>query len=157
MIVWRLDRAVHNPLEGEGARRAGGRWNPKGIPLVYASTHLSLAVLEKLVHVDPDLLPDDLVAVEIDVPDSIVTQECAAHSLPSDWRSTPVSASTQAIGAAWAEDRTKPGVLFVPSVIIPRERNILLNPAHPDAGKWRVVRSEPFAFDRRLLGGRSAQ
>ena len=69
MRVWRIDRAGRNPLEGTGGLHAGGRWNARGRPIVYASAHLSLAILEKLVHVNPDRLPDNLVAFEIELPD----------------------------------------------------------------------------------------
>lgn len=59
MVGYRLvrrDRAS-DAFSGEGARRFGGRWNPKNIPAVYGSEHLSLAVLEFRVNqggYDPD-------------------------------------------------------------------------------------------------------
>jgi RES domain-containing protein len=154
VFVWRLGRVVHDPLSGDGARRVGGRWNPRGVPMVYSSAHLSLAALETLVHTDPELLPDDLVAVQIEVPASVLIEVWEAGTLPPNWRAVPPASSTQRLGAAWAEDRARAGVLSVPSAIIPGERNLLLNPAHPDAARWRVVSVEAFAFDARLLGPR---
>jgi RES domain-containing protein len=152
MRVWRLDRAGRNPLDGIGGLHAGGRWNPKGTPIVYTSAHLALAVLEKLVHVDPDLLPDNLVAFEIDVPDGHGRIEYLdPRQLPSDWREAPPPRSTQTIGAEWIRDRKRPGALAVPSVVVPREWNILLNPAHPHAAAWKVTAQEPFRFDSRLV------
>ena len=152
MRVWRLDRHGRNPLDGAGGLHVAGRWNLKGIPIVYASSHLSLAVLEKLVHVDPDLLPDDLVAVEIDIPERAGRiEQLDAARLPADWRAASAPRSTQEIGSAWAREPGRSGVLTVPSVVIPRERNVLLNPSHSAASEWTVTLREPFRFDARLL------
>lgn len=153
MIVWRVTRAVHAALNGEGARRAGGRWNPKGVAMVYTSAHLSLAVLELLLHVDPDTLPDDVIAAQIEIPERIRIEVLPEDTLPATWRTVPPTSATQRIGAAWIEARaTRAGVLSVPSGLITSERNFLLNPHHPDARGWRVIHSEPFAFDPRLVG-----
>ena len=152
MRVWRLDRAGRNPLDGTGGLHVAGRWNLKGTPIVYTSTHLSLAVLEKLVHVDPDLLPDNLVAIEIEVPEGPGRiEDLDAHLLPTDWRDAPAPRSTQQIGSEWARTAGRAGALTVPSVVVPRERNILLNPAHPAAAGWKVTVQEPFRFDTRLV------
>lgn len=151
MRVWRLGPARHPPLDGEGARRASGRWNPRGVPMVYTSAHLSLAVLEKLVHVDFDTFPADVVCYEIDVPDELPVRVVELAGLPGGWDSMPASAFTQELGAAWArEPADSPGILSVPSVVVPRERNFLLNPLHPDAKRWKVVNREPFRLDVRL-------
>ncbi|WP_187367146.1 RES domain-containing protein [Massilia mucilaginosa] len=34
-------------LGGGGAKLTGGRWNSKGMPVVYAATSISLATLER--------------------------------------------------------------------------------------------------------------
>jgi RES domain-containing protein len=151
MIVWRLARAVYPALDGEGARRHGGRWNEPGTPVVYTSEHLSLAVLESLVHADPDLLPDDLTAFQIEVPDEIAGPAFAAfeESPPPDtWVDPDVAVE---LGQAWVASGGP--VLVVPSVVVPRERNVLLNPRHDRAVEIRIVGDEPFAFDARLFGG----
>jgi len=77
MRVWRLAVGPHRALDGEGARIYGGRWNSPGVPVVYTATHLSLALLEQLVHVDPEDLPDAFRAFVIDLPDDIVTEVVA--------------------------------------------------------------------------------
>ena len=151
MVVWRLARAVYPALDGEGARRRGGRWNEPGTPVVYTSEHLSLAVLESLVHADPDLLPDDLTAFQIEIPDEIAEPALVAFEaggLPDGWEAPDVSAR---LGQEWAASGG--AVMVVPSVVVPQERNVLLNPRHARAPEIRVVRREPFAFDTRLLGG----
>ncbi|MGH7535750.1 MAG: RES family NAD+ phosphorylase, partial [Gemmatimonadales bacterium] len=88
MRVWRLARAVHRALDGKGARRAGGRWNSPGVPVVYTSGTLSLAVLELLVHTDRDLVPGDLRAFEIEV-GSVTPSILDVARLPADWRDIP--------------------------------------------------------------------
>jgi RES domain-containing protein len=116
--------------------------------MVYTSGSLSLAALETLVHADEDLLPSDLVYVEIDVPDNVKMERIAARSLPSDWRRMPAPPSLQAIGADWI-DRRVSAVLVVPSAVVPQENNYLLNPEHADAARFRVVGVERFLFDPR--------
>jgi RES domain-containing protein len=155
MRVWRLDRKDRNPLEGVGGLFSAGRWHPRGVRVVYTASSLSLAVLEKLVHVDPDLVPDRLAAFEIEIPDEAASRETIPlDRLPPDWRAEPPVHGTQELGRAWLRDLTRPAVLVVPSAIVPREVNYLLNPAHADAVRCSVVASEPFRFDRRLLGQR---
>jgi RES domain-containing protein len=146
MRVWRLATSLFPPLNGEGARLRGGRWNSPGTPVVYASAHLSLAILELLVHVDPADLPDNLVSYEIVVPDDAV-EELDENTLAPAWR-TDLHV-TRDVGDRWAR-ASGMLALGVPSVIVPGERNYLLNPAHPDAAQLRVVSSAPFAFDERL-------
>ena len=115
MRLWRLGPARHPPLDGEGARRASGRWNPRGVPMVYTSAHLSLAVLEKLVHVDFDTFPADVVSLEIEVPDDVAVRAIELASLPKGWDAMPAPVATQEIGAAWARDPAgNPGILSVP-------------------------------------------
>jgi RES domain-containing protein len=152
MRVWRIDRMGRNPLEGAGGMHVAGRWNARGRRIVYASAHLSLAILEKLVHVNPDQVPDNLAAIEIDLPDgNNLIDVLPPASLPRDWRDQPPSRSTQQLGEAWLADPARPPVLVVPSAVVPREVNYLLNPAHPGAGAWTVVHVEPFSFDPRLV------
>lgn len=151
MTVWRLARAVYPALDGEGARRRGGRWNEPGTPAVYTSEHLSLAVLESLVHADPDLLPDDLTAFQIEVPDDLAGPALAAFEadgVPEDWGDPDVSAR---LGREWAASGGP--VLVVPSAVVPQERNVLLNPHHARASEVRVAGREPFEFDARLFNG----
>jgi RES domain-containing protein len=149
MELWRLCRRRHAAFDGEGARLAGGRWNRKGDAVVYASESLSLAALELLVHCDPALLPADLVALRAEVPESVAIRRVHEKDLPRGWRAYPPPPNLAEIGAAWiaAGDTA---VLTVPSCLVPRERNALLNPAHGDFRRIRVGRSEPFSFDPRL-------
>ncbi len=150
MLVWRIAREEYKALDGEGARLNGGRWNSEGIPVVYASASLSLAGLEYLVHVDPEDVPGDLVAMKIEVPDDVALEQVEIDSLPKDWQVIAEHPACVAAGDAWAvHGRT--AVLSVPSAIIPEERNYLLNPRHAEATRFAIRLVRGFAFDRRLL------
>jgi len=150
MRLWRITGRGRTRLDGSGARRAGGRWNSKGVAVVYTSGTLALAVIERLVHLDPDLMPVGQVAIEIEVPDALV-ERFPPRRLPRNWRRVPAPASTQRLGDAWVAAR-RSAVLAVPSVVVPRELNYLINPLHRDAGRIKVVARGPFSFDPRLVG-----
>ena len=150
MIVWRLARLAHAKLDGEGARLAGGRWNTRGRAAVYTSSRLSLAALELLVHTDVPLVPPDLAAFEIEIPDGLDIESVDTADLPKDWR-LPGHPSCRAIGDTWlAEERTP--VLRVPSAVVPEEWNYIINPGHRAAKSIQIASRRRFAFDSRLLG-----
>ena len=149
MRVYRICKKAHAAFDGEGARLHGGRWNRRGTAVIYASESLSLAALELLVHAEPSLLPADLVSVIADVPESVSIESVAARELPRDWRRYPAPEALADRGTEWAKSG-RTAVLAVPSALIPRERNFLLNPAHPDFRKIRPQTPEPFALDARL-------
>jgi RES domain-containing protein len=131
------------PDSGAGAALYGGRWNPPGVEMIYASATISLAVLEIIVHYS--VLPRDFVATPIDIPDDI---EWRMFTDPGWTLDTPLHI-TQADGGTWINDRLSV-VTSVPSFVVSSERNYLLNPDHPDFAKVRFGPSEPFRFDPRL-------
>lgn len=137
-------------LDGEGARLAGGRWNAPGLPVAYCASSLSLAILELLVHVDPGSFPEDLVAIRVEIPDDLALRRVLPAELPGDWRREPGRGQLRALGTAWLRAQ-KEAVLAVPSVIVPGETNLLVNPRHPDAVQVRVLATEPFSLDARLF------
>ena len=149
MKVWRICKRAHAAFDGEGARKAGGRWNPRGVAVVYASETLSLAALELLVHADSALLPEDLVAIEADVPETVRVRRIEPVKLPRGWRRHPSPEALAGIGSDWAKS-LETAVLSVPSALVPREANFLLNPAHADFKKIRIGRPESFELDARL-------
>ena len=149
MLVWRICRAAHQELDGEGARLHGGRWNSEGVPVVYTSSTLALAALEYLVHVDIEDVPDDLVAMAIEVPDDAGEGIVKVDDLPGDWNQLPDHPACPRIGDQWAAEGTAL-LLCVPSAVVPEESNLLINPNHPSAGDLLVVSTRPFVFDSRL-------
>jgi RES domain-containing protein len=150
--VWRLCRAVRakDPLGGEGGLFVSGRWHHLGTRIVYTSATLSLAALETLVHMKRAMAPPDLVAVEIEIPDFVPVERLTLSKLAGGWDAYPAPASARDMGTNWvAAKRT--AILEVPSAIIPRESNYLLNPAHPHLRRIRTVGRAPFSLDPRLL------
>ena len=153
MRVWRIATAAHAAFDGEGARRYGSRWTPKGVAAVYTSATLSLAALERFVHTDPDLEPADLVAVAVDINDELPMLELDIAQLPANWREYPAPDPLDQLGGNWlAGART--AILAVPSAVIPHERNYAMNPAHADFRRLVIGRPEPFSFDPRMWGKR---
>jgi RES domain-containing protein len=151
LSLWRIVKAKHaaSAFDGEGARRYGGRWNPRGTPVVYLGGTLSLAALETFVHLAPEDARLALVAIEVVVPDSVKITELPTKALPTDWRNEPPPHATQAIGLDWAK-RNETALLRVPSIIVPREFNYLLNPSHRDFTKLKIHPPVPFGFDSRM-------
>ena len=149
MIVWRIASLGHAALDGEGARVYGSRWTPRGLSAVFASATLSLAALERFVHTDPDLEPTDLVAIEIRFKSAIRTEHLVISDLPANWREYPAPVELTSLGERWLRaGRTV--ALSVPSAVVPRERNVIINPAHRDFGKLTVAQPEPFSYDPRM-------
>jgi RES domain-containing protein len=146
VIAWRLATTLHPPLTGDGARRRGGRWNSPGVPLVYASSTLSLAVLEMLVHVESTQLPVNLAAIELRLPDDSIE---TLDTVPEVWFADPSQRQSRRFGDAWASER-RSVVLRVPSAVVPREHNLLINPVHPRFADVEVVSQQPFRRDARL-------
>lgn len=143
MKVWRLAKAAYTAPNGEGAKKYGGRWNPPGMAVVYTSESLALAALEAFVHADSDLLPDDLVILSAEVPDTLTIQTVAPKELPNNWKTLPAPLALQKIGVGWVHENRSVG-MRVPSAVIPHEWNVLLNPAHPDFPKIKWINEGPF-------------
>jgi len=147
--VWRIAVATQAAFDGEGARRFGSRWTSRGLPVVFVSATLSLAALERFVHTDPDLEPPDLLAIPAEIRERVAVESVAISSLPSDWRSFPAPRSLADIGDQWFH-AARSAVLSVPSVVIPHERNFVLNPRHRDFARIGIGSTERFTFDPRM-------
>jgi len=148
--AWRIVKAKHltAAFSGAGAAKTGGRWNSRGIPLVYASSSRSLAALETLVHLTPPVtFRYKIIRIEFakDLVELVKTS-----SLASDWRTEPPPPSTKRLGDVWVRS-SRSAILAVPSVLVPEELNYLLNPDHPDFKKIVVDAAADFLFDPRLL------
>jgi RES domain-containing protein len=134
-------------LSGEGARRPGGRWNSKGVPVLYCATSESLAMLELRVH-SPRPHPRDRWRFIIEVPDDTI-HAVVIDQLPKEWNALPPNPVSKHFGDWWVKSQTSLGLL-VPSVIATAESNLLLNPAHEQFKEVRVISRERVTLDRRL-------
>jgi RES domain-containing protein len=160
MRAFRLCAAHRDPRDPTGAKKWGGRWNSPGKAVLYAASSLSLACLEILVHLrNPANLPDFIYA-EI----QMSTEEVAAWSRhESETRAILESEElSREIGDRWLRDsslRFLPPehrvesipVMEVPSLVVPQERNYLINPEHPRFSQLTWSTPQPFRIDPRLI------
>ncbi|MCE5229047.1 RES family NAD+ phosphorylase [bacterium] len=149
--AYRITHKKHlaTAFDGEGARINGGRWNFVGTGMVYASSSLSLATLELLVHVeDISTIHDNFSVIAVNFDESLVKSVSPA-SLPKGWNAPETMAETQEIGGKWIADCSS-AVLEVPSAVTPGEVNYLINPAHPDFPKISIEAPMNFEPDSRL-------
>ncbi len=151
MTVYRSSRAKYiRDLCGEGARRYGGRWNKRGVPVVYTSSHESLAALEVLANTPVASLPDDLHVITLILPESAKIMQLKSPDLPKGWSHYPPLNQLRETGTEWLISQ-KSLALKVPSALIQSEFNILLNPAHKDMSRLKTGEVRSFRFDRRIL------
>lgn len=144
--IYRVCRSVHSRLDGEGARRIGGRWNSPGRPMVYMAQSVALAVLENLVHMSRQDYPSGYVIVAATIPDHVmILDESIVRS-----RAGPGIFHPSALGDYWFDARLS-AVLRVRSAVVPSDFNYLLNPQHLDFAQIAVRPFEPFHFDTRLF------
>ena len=147
---WRIVTAKYknDAFSGEGARIQGGRWNSKGVPMVYTAGSLALALLEILVSLPAAKLLQEFVRIPIRFSLKLVTSLEEAD-LPADWNSRPASSSTKKIGDQWVASKESV-ILKVPSIVVPEEYNYLVNPLHPDFKKISIGSSVAYFLDPRL-------
>jgi len=150
LTVWRLvtARFAKSAFSGEGARLYGGRWNRKGVPLVYTAASQSLAMLEMLVQDEP--LRARYVMIAARIPKGMTIDRIRVEDLPSDWRDIAAREKLQEIGTEWAKKRSA-AVLAAPSAVIPAETNYLLNPLHPEFRRIKIGKPRKFETDIRLI------
>lgn len=151
MIGYRIVKAKYldSAWSGYGAQQYGGRWNHKGKAMIYLATSVSLAMLECLVHFDDAAILQHYILLSIDVSDmDIVTLEPTA--LPANWQQLTAPQETMDIGSEWLDSGSSVGLL-VPSVIVPMEKNILINPQHTNFATYLIhAQAVPQIFDLRL-------
>jgi RES domain-containing protein len=140
VTCFRVVRREYADLSGRGARLYGGRSNPPGIPAVYTSQSIALAVLEILVHVDKPEVPDDYVVMAIRLAGRRVSRQ----------RGTSLAGMNHFTIDRFRSSFYGCPVLRVPSVIVPREYNFVLFP-EGDGLDATIEWIEPLSFDRRLF------
>lgn len=154
--VWRI--AVDAPeytaddMTGAGARLTGGRWNRAGTPVVYTASSIALACLETLVHINAGGLPLNRYLVRYDIPGDVFAAATIATNPPVGWDALPAGRVSLDLGEAWAGEGAT-ALLIVPSIMVPEETNILINPAHADAARIRASKLRKFVYDGRLRDG----
>lgn len=117
--------------------------------MVYTAEHLSLAMIEYLAHLDPDRPPTDLVLAQAEIPDDVSRIRYKVGDLPSDWRNYPPPETLASLGSDFVREG-QAAIMIVPSALATVENNWLLNPAHPDFRRIKVLGTQPFQYDLRL-------
>jgi RES domain-containing protein len=135
-------------FDATGSTIAPGRWNTPGSPMIYASEHYSTSLLEKLVH-GSGRLPPNQHFVRITIPRGLTNEVFSPPSLPG-WDRMPATVS-KAFGEQWCVEK-RSLVLIVPSVVARVDRNVLINPSHPEFPDVEVSLHEPVFWDHRLFG-----
>ena len=149
--LFRISTFEHiNDMTGSGARIYGGRWNHAGYPVVYTSGSRSLAALEFLVHVPMALAPENLSIVEINIQENIEWESINESQLPSNWRDYPAPEQLANIGTNWIKSKSSL-LLDIPSAVVDKEVNTLINPLHPDIKFVNLANIDKFSFDTRLF------
>ncbi|NIA00461.1 RES family NAD+ phosphorylase [Massilia sp. CCM 8734] len=154
VAVWRI--AVEAPtytaddLSGTGAKMSGGRWNSKGTPLVYSASNIALATLETVHYLSNGGLPFNRYLVRIDIPEIVWDARQALAPLPGGWDAIPAGLTARNAGDRWAASGTT-ALLLVPSVIVPDEYNVLINPQHSDAAAITATTIKRWIYDPRFF------
>ncbi|USX24298.1 RES family NAD+ phosphorylase [Oxalobacteraceae bacterium OTU3CINTB1] len=152
--VWRIaveaPTYAANDLSGTGAKTTGGRWNSKGTAVVYCAANIALATLETVHYLRGGSLPFNRYLVRIDIPDDVWAARHVLAPLPGGWDAVPVGMSARAAGDAWIAAGAT-ALLQVPSVIVPDEYNILINPLHGDAAAVVATTLKRWIYDPRFL------
>jgi RES domain-containing protein len=154
MTLWRIgaDTPTYeaHDLSGKGAESSGGRWNRVGTPMLYTSTTRALACLETIVHLAGEPLPLNRYLVKVTVP--MAAWRAATVVDPTKligWDAEPAATASLDWGTSWTG--TKSTLLArVPSIIVPEELNVLINPAHPGAASIRAVKVRKWVYNARL-------
>ena len=152
--VWRIatdaPTCEADDMTGAGAKLTGGRWNEKGVSVVYAAENRSLACLETIVHLNAGGLPLNRTLVEVAIPDDVwdAREEVNATKLVG-WDARPASRTSIGFGTEWARSRRAP-ILVVPSVVVPEEVNVLVNPLHPSSASLTVHKVRLWTYDPRM-------
>lgn len=151
--LWRIaattSKYVSDDMSGTGAKNTGGRWNPAGMAVTYSSENIALAVHETVVHLRSGGVPLNRYLVRIDVPDDV----WAARQVltpPVGWDALPAGMISMQAGEAWLLTKVS-ALLVVPSVIVPEESNVLINPLHSDAARIVATALRKWHYDPRYF------
>lgn len=148
MRIYRISKSIYaRSLRASGKEN---RWNVEGAFVVYCASSLCLACLEVVVNTSgKSLINENFSSIAIDVPEKITTTIIDVNSLPENWKEVERKSYTQKIGDDWyAKQATL--LLRVPSAIISKEVNYIINTKHPDFSKVFIGEIDSFMFDRRI-------
>ena len=152
MILWRIATETRkyaaDDLSGGGSAARPGRWNDSGEPVVYCAPTIAMAVLETAAHIDDAGLPLNKYLVEIAVPDAVwaLRQQVPVAALPVTWDAVPAGRASVQVGSAWLASLSSP-IFLVPSVIVPEEEVVLINPRHSQSASISATVRRKFEYN----------
>ncbi len=156
IVAWRIGTETPDytadDLSGTGAKITGGRWNRAGVAVIYAATSRALTCLETIVHLGAGRLPLNRYLVRIDIPDNIWAkrQQLTNNTAPIGWDAIPTGKVSLDVGDHWVKGGAS-CIMEVPSIIVPEEGNLLINPSHPDASGITATKIRRWDYDHRLI------
>jgi RES domain-containing protein len=150
--AFRIANAKHTVFDGTGSERFGARWNSAGRKVIYGADSFALAMLERLANTATGEMPIGDNFIEIEIPEAVAV-ETFNPSRHSGWDG-PTKAQTvsRAFGDRWY-DEGRSAVLVVPSAVTKLDRNLVINPKHPQFKLIKASAEKPVTWDRRLFGG----
>jgi len=149
MEIFRIaKRKYASDLTGKGALLNGGRWNKIGTPVLYCGESIEISLLENIVHLPANLIPD-LNLLTLQIPDDSI-QIISASDFPGNWYKRPAPEILAEIGDDWAKSNSTIA-LKVPSVIVHTSHNYILNCNHPNYKKVKLIDQQSFPLDPRLI------
>lgn len=146
MIVFRIVKANYS-CELRASGRAA-RWNQLNEYVLYCAESIALAYLENIVHFEGYGFRTDYVILDIEVPDDTVTLVDPTE-LPPNWRNFESYANCQPLGSAWYQGQESL-LLKVPSVIVPRSFNYVINTRHPEFNRVKIAAVDALDPDERM-------
>ena len=107
MIVFRICNTVYsNDISGNGAKMYGGRWNNKGVPVLYTSSTRALAALEILVHISTNnVQPIDFSILSIFLPENSI-DEIPLTALKTEIDKNGLKSNFKFIGDNWIKSNS---------------------------------------------------
>lgn len=151
MELYRCSKCQYiRDLTGEGAYLYGGRWNSKGVRLIYTASSAAMALLETLVHTARLLPAMDYCMLKLTIDEGSM-DTIPSSGLPEGWNNTPSPGELKYIGDRFVREG-KHLILRIPSAILPMEWNYLVNPGHPLFEKLKVEEPVMIRLDKRLVG-----
>ena len=118
--------------------------------MLYFSEHLSLCVLELLTKVDYEFLSEDYAFIEVEISEKLIATISDLDVISEEWRLDPPVSATLDFGSQWLANNENLA-MFVPSAVLSRERNILVNPKHLSISKLKILDEGPLELDPRMM------
>lgn len=137
MSIWFRASQLENAqgvFSGEGGLFTAGRWNKLGRKVIYCSESISLATLEWLSHNGLSVSAFNYFRYSIEIPDDLAIK-FSISQLPKEWNATPATYMTRKFAETHLFSQEKYLAMIVPSVMVPEEKNLIINPLHGAFGK----------------------